>query len=312
MKPILVYARDPGSANQMVAVCEILSRDGGHPHVAPLRRLFALDDAFAPSLRVYARGAAFAALDGAGFTPSAGGPPPEAVADSAGVLTGLDDVDDPTPRALWREARRNGRPSAAFCDNDVNLAERLRDGDAVVAPDLVFAISERGCREIAGCRIPGLDIRMIPDLHLARLARRPADPAARTRQRSLWGIPDDATVWLYAGVVRREFAGLRTVGPEDEVETLRDLLGAIARHGSSAAILVVRPHPRDPDGKYDVACREASVPARVSRAGSPADAFLAADFVVSLSEAVLNEARLLGRPADAPAAALARLEGRSP
>lgn len=311
MKPILVYARDPGAANQMVAVCEILARDTGQPHVAPLRRHFALDDARAPSLRIYAQGAALAALDGAGLMPSAGTPPPGAVADSAGVLTGLDDVDDPTPRALWREARRTGRPSAAFCDNDVNLAERLRDGGVVVAPDLVFAISERGRRELAGCAIEGMDIRTIPDLHLARLARRPADPAARMRQRSLWGIPADATVWLYAGVVRREFAGLRTVGPEDEVEVLRDLLGAIAKRRPSADVLIVRPHPRDPDGKYDAACRETSVPARASREGSPADAFLAADFVVSLSEAVLNEARLLGRLAELPAEAVARLEGRA-
>ncbi|MBN9495448.1 MAG: hypothetical protein J0H39_01730 [Alphaproteobacteria bacterium] len=306
MTPILVYARDPGAANQMVAACEILTRDPADPRMAPLRRSFGAGPDWAPAPRIHARGPALDTFARAGFAVTEGAPADAALAQAAAVLTGLDDVDDPVPRALWRAARAARKPCAAICDNDVNLAVRL--GDAQGCPDLVFAVSERGRREIESCRLPGLRVELVPDLHLARLARAAPDPEARARQRRRWGVSAEARVWLYAGVVRRELAALRAVEAEDEVDCLRALALALSVTEPASA-LAVRPHPRDPDGKYESACEAIGTRAVVDRSGTPAEAFAASDVVVSLSEAVRNEARLLGRPAYAPEAALALLSG---
>ncbi len=304
MTSVLVYARDPGAANQMVAACEILTRDPVDPRLASLRRLFAIGPDRAPALRIHARGPALETFARAGFVAAEGAPTDAAFAQAAAVLTGLDDVDDPVPRALWRAARAARKPCAAICDNDVNLAVRL--GDAQGCPDLVFAVSERGRREIEECRLPGLRVEPIADLHLARLAHAAPDPDARARQRKRWGVPAEARVWLYAGVVRRELAALRAVEAEDEVDCLRMLALALAV-AEPASILAVRPHPRDPDGKYEAACAPIGAGAVVDRSGAPAEAFAASDVIVSLSEAVRNEARMLGRPVYAPEAALALL-----
>lgn len=306
MTSILVYARDPGAANQMVAACEILTRESADPRLASLRGLFAIDPGEAPALRIHARGPALEIFARAGFATAEIVPPDVAIAQAVAILTGLDDVDDPVPRALWRAARAAGKPCAAICDNDVNLAVRL--GDAQGCPDLVFAVSERGRREIESCGLTGLRVETIPDLHLARMARAALDPDARARQRKRWAVPAAARVWLYAGVVRRELAALRAVESEDEVECLRALAQALAV-AEPASILAVRPHPRDPDGKYESACAAVGAVAVVDRSGTPAEAFAASDVIVSLSEAVRNEARLLGRPVYAPDAALALLSG---
>lgn len=311
MRPVVVYARDPGSANQMIAVCELLMREAANPHVMPLRRLFGIGDLDRPGLRVHGQGSALAMFDVAGLSPLVGAPTEAMVESAGGILTGLDDVDDPTPRMLWKQARQAGIPSAAFCDNDENLAIRLRDRDVAIAPDMVFVLSDRGYAELSACGIPRIKVELIPDLHLRRLSGRPRDADARARQRKAWGVLDYETVWLYAGVIRREFANLRAIGPEDEIKVLELLIDALARASAGPVTVIVRPHPRDPAGKYDPACRASALPARVSTAGSPSDAYLAADFIVSLSEAVRNEARVLGQKAFTPDEALKAIQGIS-
>jgi hypothetical protein len=92
-----------------------------------------------------------------------------------------------------------------------------------------------------------------------------------------------------------------------EVEVLDTMLSGLARgelpDGESIDIaqlvVVIRPHPRDVEGKYDGVISKwgSSVRVIVSADGSPDLAILAADLTVGMNSSLLYEAVALGRPA---------------
>ncbi|MCA3246902.1 MAG: hypothetical protein ING29_10560 [Azospirillum sp.] len=294
MKPLVVYARDPGAANMTIAAVAALDARPRGPVASRLAVHFGIGDSGPAAAAIFARGPAAAAWTVAGRTPEAPSGAPAALGAACGLLTGLDDVDDPTPRALWRAARAARVPSAAMCDNDVNLAVRLRDPQGGIAPDLMLALSEKGRAEILAAGVPDDRVIVVENVHLARFAdRRRHAEARRAWMRARWGVAPAREVWLYAGVVRREMVALRPTDPDDEVETLRALVARLAREGSNA-YLVVRPHPRDPEGKY-AAGFDPAIAAIETREGDSFDALAGADVVVSLSEAIVEEARALGK-----------------
>lgn len=294
MKPIVAYARDPGSANMTIAALSAIRERPRGAVGARLADLFGIRGDAPIEAEIFASGPAAKAWSSAGREARDPTQAVEAVRFALGLLTGLDDVDDPVPRGLWRAARIAGVPSVAFCDNDVNLAVRLRDSQGHVAPDFLFALSDAGRAEIAAAGVPAERVVIAENLHLAAMARRRFELASRrARMRAHWGVDPGREVWLYAGVVRRELSHLRRTDPEDEVEVLRRLIARLAREPENP-YLVVRPHPRDPDGKYSAAFRP-SDRARETREGDSYDAIAGADVIVSLSAAVLDEARLLGR-----------------
>jgi hypothetical protein len=63
--------------------------------------------------------------------------------------------------------------------------------------------------------------------------------------------------------------------------------------------VLVRPHPRDREGKYDATIARHSGPPRVvvSADGSPDAVLLAADLVTGMNSSLLYEALALGREA---------------
>ncbi len=300
MKRIVAYARDPGSANMTIAACAALAALQARDDLGPARALFGLVERETPAFDIYAGGPAHAAWTRAGAMPRDPADVFGALPAAAGLVTGLDDVDDPIPRPLWRRARELGVPSAAFCDNNINLGIRLKDGLGPIAPDLVFALGDAAREEIVKAGVSRDRVPVIANLHLDALAARPRDHAAlRASMRERWGIDPAASVWLYAGVVRRELHGLREIGREDEVEALRALSAKLDARGDPNLWLVIRPHPRDSAGKYS-GMRASRVGMLESNAGTSIEALLGADVVVSLSEAILDEARVLGRSAYHP------------
>lgn len=283
-----------------IAACAALAGRQPCDDLGPARALFGLVGPETPAFDIYASGPAHMAWTKAGAMPRDPADVFRALPAAAGLVTGLDDVDDPIPRPLWRRARELGVPSAAFCDNNINLGIRLKDELGPIAPDLVFALGDVARDEIVNAGVSRDRVPVIANLHLYALATRPRDPAAlRASMRARWGIDPEASVWLYAGVVRQELRGLREIGKEDEVEALRALSAKLDARGDPDLWLVVRPHPRDPAGKY-AGAHASRIGMLESDAGTSVEALLGADVIVSLSEAILDEARVLGRSAYRP------------
>lgn len=309
-RPILVFSRDPGAANHLVALTALL-RNGAAPAEGPLA---SLRDTFGGHpFAIYARATARdvwkrAGIDAVDWDSVAGVDDVAAVLErtaARAVVTGTSDVDETTDCALWRAARRAGLPSLAIVDHAAGAPYRFRDQSGNVAPDIVL-VPDDACRDaILGAGVPAERVRVVGDLHLVRVAHHrdmvTADAVARLRR--LWGATDDDRVVLFASECRREMVASGRPSPYDEVDLLEKLIAAIAAgEGPTAAhisqpartLLVVRPHPRDTAGKYDHLDRESQLRVRVSDAGAPEEAARAADLVVGMASTLLLEAHVLG------------------
>lgn len=226
------------------------------------------------------------------------------------VLTGTSDVDEPGDRALWRAARSGGLPSHAILDQKVNLDRRFMDGDgAPVHPDWLYVTDPDYAAALRGVGVPPARIRIVGDLHGARMRRRveAVSPQEVASLRAAWGVADERCVVLFVSECGREMAAAGRPQAYDEVEEFECLLAAIeggthalplTAPGSGVAV-VVRPHPRDTRGKYDGVRgeRPCGLVVRVSAEGEPEVALKAADVIVGMNSSLLHEARIVGRAA---------------
>lgn len=315
MASLLVFSRDPGPTNQLVAVVEALKTPalGGDPEGLSLLRA-ALSQM--PELRIASRGSATEIWRGAGHVPAPWEGADEATADAliaeAGalaVLTGASDIDEPGDRLLWKAARRRGISSHAVLDHPANLALRFRDGEGgTIYPDWLYAPDAVFANRLAVAGAPADRIRLTGDLHHRRLRGLSAQIAGDeiAALRGTWGGSASDTVVLFPSECGREMRAAGRTYPYDELEVLERLLTSLeagALPGGRTAdrrslLLVVRPHPRDLPKKYDVLldARRERLRVVASSQGLPLVALLAADLVVGMNSSMLYEAFELGRP----------------
>lgn len=295
---LVFLSRDPGGARQMVGLYRVLTEDpsefSSDPGLLALRgRLGRWDD-----IRVLARDFALAVWRQAGVPVEEAGAEPD-LKPGDHLLTATSDYDDDTPQRAWRTARAAGCPSHAFVDCESNVASRFRDQAGVVgAPDYVYVPT-------AAC-LPGLDgiatpdrIALIPDL-IPWLSRRDLAAAAEGagRLRRAWLLDGDLPVLLFVSENIAEMTALGRVTPYSEFDCLDRLLAGLRGEGEIPGIgrrdwrVVIRPHPKEPPGKFDSYAGQAIV----SREGSSAEAILAADLIVGMRSTLLREAADAGKP----------------
>lgn len=303
----LVFSRDPGGANQMIGVCDALAGPpvADHPGIATLRARLG---GGTPRLHVFAKDFAVA-LWAADRRPAETWP---ASPDIAGllhgreaVLTATADVDDETDKDLWQAARSQGIASHAFVDGDFNVIRRFRRRDgALVWPDFVYVPGPTCARSLLEGGFAPERLTIIPDFALAVQSRRAVDAETGARRlRAQWlGGDGDRRVVLFASENVRELVALGKPQVYSEFDCLEILVDALAGRRLVAgvpsdpeALVVVRPHPKEAPDKF--ASYERAGRVRVSTAGQPAEAILAADLVVGMRSTLLREAEAIGRPA---------------
>jgi len=313
----LYFARDPGSANQLVAALAIAVESGvrDEPGAAFFREAVAarvsrhLVLAYGPAARIFADAGVGVTAPTDEMMPAG----PRADRENAFgryfhahnvvvVVTGTSDLDEDLDRVLWAAARRAGILSHVFLDHPANLRLRFTENDgSIVLPDHLYAPDAGYAALLAESGLRIGELRVTGPLHadLIRKKRTSAE-AKRNAIRRAWGADTSDSVVLFASECGREMARLGRPAPYDELRVLEDLSTSLAREpGRSRTILVVRPHPRDSEGKYDEWLRHAPREPRclVSGIGTATDAIVAADSIVGMDSTMLREARFLGRPA---------------
>jgi hypothetical protein len=314
---LLVFSRDPGPTNQLVAALEVLGSPPAAEEPEGLSALRGATQAALAGVRVVARAPGATIWRAAGWNPTIWEDNPERAAaelllqhDAGVLLTGTSDIDESGDRALWEGARRIGIKSHALLDHPANLADRFCDGDGQrIYPDWLYVPDTTFASRLAAAGAPADRIRIIGDLHHARVARL-ASRRSREEVASLragWGAGPDDYVVLFASECTREMAARGRPAPYDEFAVLTRLLNMLAageRPGGggvdpAVAFVLVRPHPRDARGKYEEIVARHCGPPRVvvSTDGAPDAALLAADLVTGMNSSLLYEALTIGRSA---------------
>jgi hypothetical protein len=310
---VLFFSRDPGATNQLVAVYELLCRssDSDVPAIEKLRECLAVSDDTTPNAIIVGKKYALDVWRTAGIQAENGEETtPQHLIEARNislVITGTDDIDEPDTAQLWQTAQMANIPVAVFLDNLVNLEPRFRTRDGkLITPDLVFALDHHSVETLTAAGIPAGNLHTTVNLHLARLSRIAKDNAgARENLRAQWQAGEASQVVLFASENTTEMASLGRSAPYDEHAILKALIEDIANSqpiGSltitpGKALVVIRPHPRDAAGKYDTYAQAANPTIRISAAGSPLEAILAADVIVGMDSALLFEAQALDCPA---------------
>jgi hypothetical protein len=325
---LLLFARDPGSANQILALYELLidqisgtRPDLDSPVVSLVWRL-AIERSIS-DIRVAASGVALGLLGDAGIAVHDWDSIRDIdaittkLADEqvAEVVTGLSDRDDQTPQKLWLAAKALGVRTTALLDDttvahpmaraDLDQRFCLTNGERVL-PNVIAAIDDQSRNALIAAGVPADTITVIGHIHIHRFQRIAADmPDDKVRAlREAWGAQDSDHVVLFASEPLREMAAEGKQRDIDELAILMELLGRIrvgdfitTNRGPDSTIVVVRPHPREDDAKFSTLPNDTKPRTLVSRDGSSAQAILAADTIVGISSMMLVEAASIGRPA---------------
>jgi hypothetical protein len=317
LSPLVVFSRDPGPTERLIAVVEaLLAPPAGNEAagLTALRREYANGSG---KIDIVARPPAIAMWQAAGFSPVLWDGRDDAAAahllaatGAALVLTGTSDVDEPADRALWRAARAANIPSHAVLDQRVNLARRFDEPDGRVSyPDWIYVADENFAAAVSEIGVKLDHIRFLGDLHFERLTRRinALRDADLVQMRTVWGVLSGRKVILFVSEAVREMAAFGCPAPYDEIAELERLVQALEAATLSIApgipagelCLVIRPHPRDREGKYDqyAGVRDSALVVTVSSAGELEAVIKTADFFVGMNSSLLHFAQATGKPA---------------
>lgn len=288
--PVVLYSRDPGGTNQMIALHVVLTgaEAPSSPDVAALK--IRVGDR---PLRVVAKDQALAFWKRAGVPAEiwdgdvTSWPEPHAEA----LLTATSDIDDRSPQRLWRWAADRSIFTAAFVDGPHTPDQRFRTEDgARIVPDLIFASDRESLGALADAGLPADRLRLAGALHEVRVRAlaRAVGPERIASLRRHWDAQPGERVVLFASDCGREIAAAGRAMAYDEIEGLQRLL-----RGKPGRV-VIRPHPKDTPGKYQSFVSDL---VRVSSEEDSIAAILAADVVAGMASALLVEATVLQRPA---------------
>jgi len=212
-RPLCVVVHDAGAANMIVAWVQAA--------VAPPDRVIAAGPAAAIWRACFGEAAA---ISGA----------LEIADDTACVLTGTGWASDLEHRARITAARE-GVPCVAVIDHWVNYAMRFERDDMVQLPDTIW-VGDADASRIARATFPETPIYQHPNLYL-------------TRQAQAAGLaPENGDVLFLLEPARSDWG----MGEPGEFQALDFLMEQRERAGIPQDINIrIRPHPSDPQGKYD-------------------------------------------------------------
>ena len=301
---ILLFSRDPGGTNQLVAVRDLLLSANRQDRqiFAPLGLSAAI-----PAIRIVAKDYArdiWKRLDadyhdwaevGLGrlfedFVPDL-------------VLTATGHVDDYSEQEVWRQARSQDIPSAAFLDSADHVQDRFLDATGgKIFPDHVYVFDRQSAADLSGMDFPAGHIHITGDLYAGYLGRQD-NPEAVRDIRSAWNSQPGESIILFASDYISEI-GL--AGFEDKVsefECLDYLIDGLEELAAASGLsgpfrLVIRMHPKDTPGKYDAYPDKSQLglTIMINNQGLSQDAVRAADLVAGMRSALLREADVFGTP----------------
>lgn len=322
---VLFFSRDAGAANCLVPVCDILECVPGYPDAAKAAILKAL-----PECRnrtdtvVFAKDYAVSIWATTTHPFHHWGEIANEVATESDaqtalkqiapklIVTGTTDVDDDTDRLLWLAAAQCAIPSAAIIDEMDFLPERFQLHDKRQSWPTRLLVHDQAMQSaLSEIAPPDCRITIIGDLHALRMKTLATALSQQAIEmvRAEWQIGPNERAVLFAS---SSFAEMKMAGRDsfvDEFEALAHTITCLYKAGgpgngeNETTTLIVRPHPKDTEGKYDSFRRTTGPRVIVSRAGQPLEALMAADIVTGTSPVMLRDAAALGRPMLSAAAA---------
>ncbi|MGY9057696.1 MAG: hypothetical protein ACKVGZ_19245 [Alphaproteobacteria bacterium] len=322
---VLFFSRDAGAANSLVPVCDMLNNVSGYPDTTKAVLLKALPECRNPSDIVISAkdyAAAVWAATAHPFRPWAEITKEVATESDARaalthiapklIVTGTTDIDDDTDRLLWLAAAQCEIPSAAIIDEMDFLPERFRLRDERMSwPSRLLVHDQTMRTALSELAPPNCEITIVGDLHALRMKTLAAGLSQKEIEvvRTEWQVGAHERAVLFAS---SSFAEMKMAGRHsflDEFEALAQTLTRLSKIGHSnisenePTTLIIRPHPKDTEGKYDSFRQTTGPRVIVSRAGLPLEALMAADIVTGTSPVMLRDAAALGRPTLAPSPA---------
>jgi len=324
---ILLFSRDVGATNQLLAVLDAFARLGGgagtrwdNDSLIESLLIRAVGESSLASLLakgsvVMGKDFALERFRQAGVTVQDWGELEASGATVADmlealqvklVITGTTDVDDRTDVEFWEAARRCGIPSVVFLDHVSSLDLRFRNPHSqTVLPDFVYLPNAFGRQALLDLGMSRLALTEGPDLHLEKLARKTAiDDSEIAAKRGEWVGNRQVSVVLFVSECTREVGASYERLPYDEVDVAHQLTCALRRgivingrvHGPDDTLLIIRPHPKDRKGKYDAFRSNLRPTTLIDGTTDLCVALSAADTIIGMDSTVLHEAKILGRP----------------
>jgi hypothetical protein len=315
MNQLVVFSRDPGPTERLIAVIERLQMPPNRSEADGFRKLRDEFQSTCGGVTIVSRPPGLEFWRDAGFSPAMWSGQSDAAAvellrDSSAcmIMTGTSAADEPTDWSLWRAAHRLGIPSHVVLDQRLAIARRFVDASGqALYPDFVYVADADFAAEVVKVGVPRQTVRVLGDFHVERLRRlmNSVSESEISALRREWGVPPGTRVVLFASENVREMT--RGINPAyDEIGELERLIEALRNGGFSplagvdprAICLVVRPHPRDTPGKYDcyAADRTRGLNIVVSEAGPMQTVLKAADIFVGMNSSLLQFAHMCGRP----------------
>tara|TARA_B100000029_G_scaffold407532_1_gene408496 strand:- start:4017 stop:5069 length:1053 start_codon:yes stop_codon:yes gene_type:complete len=325
---LMLFARDPGSANQILALKDLLEdeikqkQQSLNPPMATLLKRLTKNLSIS-QIKFAASGPALSQLRGEGLSPenwNCVNSPERARASLSRhqvrrLITGLSDRDDHTPQLLWAAASYYGANTLALLDDttvthpaavsDLNERFRLPNG-SMILPDTLGVINSGSRESLIKIGIPPSNIIVLGHLHLKRFKRLAAtiSPEKIAKLRHYWGVGPNANVILFASEPLSEMAEFGKSRDKNELSCLRELIRRVESRdpivvepSKNPTVIVVRPHPREYLEKFSGMKSDQLPRVIISREGTSAEAILAADSVFGITSMLLVEAASLGRRA---------------
>ncbi|MGI9426386.1 MAG: hypothetical protein ACR2PA_24620 [Hyphomicrobiaceae bacterium] len=301
---LLVYSRDPGGTDALTAL--LLALDNARRHACLERWYVAQRD---HGLWALAKLPGLEKMRTAGIDvrhwPEACEPGRLlASRQTSAVLTSTSDIDDDTDVLLWQAARARGIPSAAALDSDLNLSVRFasRSG-ALVLPDVIACTTAKMADRVsASLGIPAERCPVVGDLHHDRMLEqsKTITQAQIASVRRQWSARTSDRVALFCSECGEEMRLAGRANDTKEHDAIAQVIGLISSGeplgDMQISRLVIRPHPRDREGKYDRYTVASSSLVRVDSRTPAAIALASADLVVGIKSAMLDQASLFAKP----------------
>jgi hypothetical protein len=312
---LLFFSRDPGGANVLVALYETLTAGDEPPFgggMADDLRSFFRIGADVPHIRAYAKDFAAAVWERQGYTVETW--PADTNAETVlrragvgGIVTEASSIQDRTCGTIWRAARTLEIPCAAVLDHTTNITARfVADDDTPIFPDRIYVLDDASKRALIDAGYPADSVAVYPNIHLERAATLAGGVDGDTSDalRRAWHTEPGGTVVLFASECASEMVAAGHERYMDEFAVLAAIVERIRNQASfgpvptdpATTVLVIRPHPRDTEGKYNRFEQAAEPRIVVSTDGTSLEAAKAADVVVGVKSMLLQEAATLGRP----------------